>query len=683
MSRHKIDTLTFEAMELEVRGITARKKPEFDKKAVPRADFKMKTLVNEVYQKERGDAEDDEKYILPSNLTVEQHIFSLVFCDQQRPIKVIDHAFRQYEPSLGYWATLGDEELEQRVLEVAERACVRGKGENPRGRSLGTAANVDKVMKFAGKKLFLKTTDGHNKHLIAFKNGTVCTKTGQLRKHDPNYHITACLPYDYQPGTPCPEPMARYIASSFGPNMTEYVRAAIGLILDLTAPDRFVHVIGPSGSGKGVFVRLTMKLFGSESVGSPNNFQIFANPDQVHQYLSGKRYLAIDDIVGFIGEEIGRFYTAVERTAMNARCLFKPKGYTQQFDIRYTVASTGQLPTKYSNSKGWERRVFPLPTTRRQEEDDRLEADLEGCIADIVSWALSQDKAERNKILRHPERYCEGAAEYFREAATSSSSAWAFVEECLVPEVPDTTDTPSSQTVDESDLYQAYKSYCAATGKKPMALDSLKHELKQALPINFIDRKGGGQFSGRRRFVYMGLRRNVFTKQDESLPGFDCDLTQLGQGGIQEFKEWAKTYGHLYPYAPSDLQTVTQGELTAADSPPPTPTATDTPIDSTESDPMSGNSNSEPLHGGELTALTASTALKPDQNEKTKVTGGVFENSVLNEGNRVSGLSSLSTNGQPPPTVTHPDLSPDRHLPPGIPEIATAVDEPWMYDNDE
>jgi phage/plasmid-associated DNA primase len=302
--------------------------------------------------------------------------------------------------------------------------------------------------------------------------------------------------------------MLGYIASSFGESQVEYVRAALGLILDLTAPDRFIHLTGSSGSGKGVFTRLIMKFFGSESVGSPNNFKIFANPDQVHQYLSGKRLRAIDDIVGFIGEEIGRFYTAVERTAMNARCLFKPKGYTQQFDCRYTVASVGQLSAKYSNSKGWERRVFPLPTVRasRQEEDERLELDLENCIADIVSWALGQDKTLRNDILRHPGKYNPAAAEYFNEAAFSSSSAWAFIEECLEPVTPTANDSIHDQTVDDSKIYIAYKAYCAATGNQPMKLDSLKHELRQVLPLNWIDRTKSGTSKTQRRIVYINLR---------------------------------------------------------------------------------------------------------------------------------------------------------------------------------
>jgi|GEM_PF-5858147 len=549
----QISQMDYDLLISQVQKASIYSKPDFRRGPLARAEQKMLAITQSVAKKEQQDSDDVDRFQLPADLTIEQHLFNLTFGDKARPIKVIDHAFRQYNPSYGYWETIPDEQLEQRVLANAEAAHYPPNKEGDK-RSLGTAANVDKAMKFAGKKLFYSSSVVNNKHLIAFKNYTVCTKTGMAREHDPSYHITTCLPYDYKPNAPCPEAMLRYIRSSFGDGQEEYVRAALGLVLDLTAPDRFIHACGPSGSGKGVFTRLVMKFFGQESVGSPNNFKLFAQPDQVHQYLSGKRLIAIDDIVGFVGEEIGRFYTAVERTAMNARCLFKPKGYTQQFDIRYTVASVGQLPAKYSNSKGWSRRVFPLPTTASQISDDNLEQDLENCIADIISWALAQDKKGRNDILKNPARHNEGAAEYFREASFSSSSAWAFIDECLYPYAPTIGDIADDQTLDEGRAYTAYKAYCAATGRQPMGLDGMKHEFRQHLPLNWVDRKGkGGRIP--RRFVYMQLRESAF---DFGEIGASCNISGLGYDGITEFKEWTLTHGALYPYGDEQLQSIGQ-----------------------------------------------------------------------------------------------------------------------------
>lgn len=600
----QIDRPTFDVMRAKLieaaKGIYT--KQEFLDGPWKAAQDKMRRIIEANAQANREEQEEKDIYILPPTLTIEEHLFNLTFQDKQRPICVIDHAFRQYNPSLGYWELIPDEELEQRILLNAEKAHYPDTKNGP-GRSLATSGNVERTIKFAGKKLFTSQRCRNNRHLIAFRNVTVCTKTGAVQEHSQDNFITTALPYDYKPFAPCPEPMLRYIQSSFGKGMEEYVRAALGLVLDLTAPDRFIHCVGPSGSGKGVFTRLTMKFFGPELVGSPNNFKIFGNADQVHQYLSGRRLMVIDDIVGFVGEEVASFYTAVERTAMNARCLFKPKGYSQSFDIRYAVCSTGPLGTRFSNSKGWERRVFPLPTTVRQSEDENLELELENCIADIISWALCMDKQLRDNILRNPARYNPKAESYFIDSAHSSSSAWAFIDECLTPIEPHVSDTANHQIIDDARIYNAYKAFCAATGRQPMSMDGLKHEMRQTLPLNWTERRNGGKIP--RRFVYIGLIESAF--EISEFGNTSCNLINLSWDGVAKFKTWGQTYGHCYPYDPENLQELpgqTQQTLgvTAEDSPvesvePVVPTA---PIETPEAVelPVGEHSNNWPYQPG-------------------------------------------------------------------------------------
>lgn len=582
-------TLTdLDALEYEFyKGTKIYTRKKFEGEITARAKRKMQRILDAIAPKATADDDDNEKYTIPPGLTVEQHLFALTFCDKERPIKFIENAFRQYEPEYGYWRLILDEELEQKVLEYSELAHYPPNKDGV-ARSLATAANVDKALKFATKKLWCLPRSS-NKHLIAFRNVTVCTKTGSVSPHNPDNYITTCLPYDYTPGASCPEAMMRYIISSFGADQIEYVRAALGLVLDLTTKDKFIHLIGASGSGKGVFTRLIMKFFGAETVGSIDNFKVFAQPETVHQHIAGKRLIVLDDIVNYVGEEVGRFYTAVERTAMNARGLFKPKGYTQSFDCRYTVASTSHLASKHSNSKGWKRRVFPLPTVRwaDQDEDANLGLELENCIADIVSWALAQDKEIRNNIIEHPERYNLAAAEYFRESAASSSSAWAFIDECLVPVEPTANDSIEDQSISDQQLSIAYKAYCVAKGRQPSGLDSLKHQIRESLPVSWVDRQKGGKVKA--RFVYMRLRPGIFDFGDI---GATCNLNNLGYDGVSLFKDWAKTYGCLHPYSPQDLQRLNESAPEPKPAPePPAPASNSDP----EPAPPTPTSPTEPL----------------------------------------------------------------------------------------
>jgi phage/plasmid-associated DNA primase len=548
----QIERASYDAMLYGIQKASIYNKPEFQKTPLARAEQKMLAMVQAVAKKERQDYEDEDRYTLPAGMTIEEHLFNLTFkADKQRPIKVIDYVFRKYNPEYGYWEMLLDEDVEKLIIQNARKAHYPPNKDGV-AKSLATVANVEKTMKWAAKVLFCNVEESNNKHLVAFKNVTVSTKTGQATEHSPDNNITTCLPYDYKPNSPCPPRMLEYIRSSFGKGTEEYVRACLGLILDMNAPKKFIHVIGASGSGKGVFIHLLMKLFGKENVASPNDFSFLGKPETIHQTLSGKRLVVFDDVLSYVGSEVARFYTSVEDTGLDARCLFKARAYTRQFGVRYALATVGQLPTRFSSAKGWKRRVVPLPTTGTQKEDINLGQDLENCLGDIISWALAQDKEARNYILMNPEKVHPGVEEYFRDAAVSSSSALAFIEECLTPVDPEVDDIESSQTVDEGRIFAAYKSYCAATGCQPMKLDSFKHELRQALPLNWVDRRGkGGKIP--RRFVYMALKESAFEFGDI---GVTCNLSNRGYDGLSEFREWAIKFGGLHPYGPDELATM-------------------------------------------------------------------------------------------------------------------------------
>jgi hypothetical protein len=89
----------------------------------------------------------------------------------------------------------------------------------------------------------------------------------------------------------------------------------------------------------------------------------------------------------------------------------------------------------------------------------------------------------------------------------------------------------------------------------------MKHEFRQALPLNWVDRKGkGGKFP--RRFVYMKLRETAFDFGDF---GATCNVSSLGYDGVQEFRDWAATYGSLHPFMPSDLAQIGQQPIPDAE----------------------------------------------------------------------------------------------------------------------
>ena len=126
--------------------------------------------------------------------------------------------------------------------------------------------------------------------------------------------------------------------------------------------------------------------------------------------------------------------------------------------------------------------------------------------------------------------------------------AWAFIDECLEPRIPSVTDSFEDQGINETELYLAYKAYTVAVGKPPMSRDGFVHELRQVLPLNWVDRRSGGKV--KRRFVYIRLRPAFEFGEF----GATCNMEARGYDGVLQFREWSASYGAMHPYDPGDLE---------------------------------------------------------------------------------------------------------------------------------
>ncbi|MBD1871914.1 hypothetical protein H6F75_00320 [Nodosilinea sp. FACHB-131] len=480
-----------------------------------------------------------KSYACQAGSTAEVELFRL--CFEQKQVQVLKSHFREYDPSLGYWRRIDDDEIRHSIIQEAEKAYwVDGKGK--RKGTLAHIKNVNNAMAWAAGKLYKKTDTTFNRDLLAFQNGTVSTKTGKLSPHDPGNLLTASVPHNYIEGAECPEPMRRYIESSFDGDYN-YIRACIALMLDMTAPHRFLHLQGSSGSGKGLFIRLIQSIFSSESTQAANSFSIFKDPDKVRQFISGRRVVAISDINEFIDSGLATFYDSVECSPVAARNLHSSKADNEVNYTRYIVASAKGLLMASSSSGGFERRVVPVLTQPipNEQRSEQFENELMESVPDVVSWALSMDRELRDKILKNPKRYNERAAQYFNDIAASTSSVWAFANECLEP-----ADIHGPrQPVQVGWLYSCYKAYCAAANVRAHALNNWKAEMKSILTQNIVDRRHIGGEMVPIEWVWINIRHGLF-ESNSGIP--ECIVSKLGEGGVELFRAWATQYGHLYPY---------------------------------------------------------------------------------------------------------------------------------------
>lgn len=147
---------------------------------------------------------------------------------------------------------------------------------------------------------------------------------GELVPHKPEYRLTYSIQGDFiLDCVECPPHLHDFIVSSFGDHYVEPVQQLLRYMVDPTLPNRkIVMIIGPSGSGKGVFERLIEKLLPPSCVSAITSCISEINtPEKIRQYVSGKQLVAFPDLQG-LQMGVTTLYSMVDGGLMAQRNLF-------------------------------------------------------------------------------------------------------------------------------------------------------------------------------------------------------------------------------------------------------------------------------------------------------------------------------------------------------------------------
>ncbi len=341
--------------------------------------------------------------------------------------------------------------------------------------------STSNAFKFCRKHLILPEGWPANDHLVAFKNVTVDMRTGETRPHDPEHRITRYIPYDYVSNRQCPEAFYQFIESSYGLDLLPVIRAFTSMFLDPTAPyGKFPHLIGASGSGKGVLGRLWNQMFGEKRSASLSGFKEINTPEGRYQYLTGKSICGFPDVGGY-QQGLRAFYELVDNGQLSGRALYSATGHEIQWNCRFWTASVDYLQVENA-SDGWKRRAVPIPTLGAPKVvDPSLHLKLSECMADLIYWALAMPRVERDAILLG-EPTIERISEAVRDAELHGDSAKVFVDMCLRP-----TAQPGA-AISKQDLHSRYTSFCKAFGYIPASFTKFNNHVKTFLGQNQITR---------------------------------------------------------------------------------------------------------------------------------------------------------------------------------------------------
>ena len=443
-----------------------------------------KDIVNTILSENLKNLKTHEEEIYCVGKTVEQHTFENFFEGGKGDWAVFDQAFYKYTGQ-GYWQHVSDAAVEKMLCHY-HMNCYRLKGSKDNLRKVFDVA-TDRASKstfsFCRKALAKEVDSRETNKLRCFKNCTVDMSTKEILKHNKEHCITSQIDAEYRPNQECPAIFKDFIGTSFGEENVELIRAVTSMFLDPTAPyGYFPYLLGKSGGGKGTLIGFWQSLFDPSSVSSGNTFSDIGTPEGRHQYLRGRSLYCFPDVGGYI-QGVRAFYELVENGALSGRALYNSTTYHTAFHCRFVVASVNPLTIENSGD-GWDRRQIVIPVKNNSEiqKDPDLKRKLSACKADVISWALSMLKEERDFYIMYSSETSETVREATREMALAGNPIKQFVDMCLVPDL-------NGYGIPSGEVYRFYEMFCKAFGYKAGNIKHLVTGLENALPDQFREKR--------------------------------------------------------------------------------------------------------------------------------------------------------------------------------------------------
>jgi putative DNA primase/helicase len=355
--------------------------------------------------------------------------------------------------------------------------------------------------------------------LLPFQNGALEISTGKLHPHSPGYKFTWALPRPHS-----------IVATDWG-NISQWLDTATGgnlhiknLLLAYAAAtlkgradiQKFLHLIGIGGSGKGTFCRLLISLIGIENTHSSTLDDWCSNRFEAAQAY-GKRLLIFpDEDKGT--RSLGKFKQLTGGDWLRAEEKGK-KPFKFKFEGMVAVASNFPI-FGADNSSGMSRRTIAVPFDAVVGRNARrnLDNDFEPELPAFTNYLLSLDDAWVANTLRGVMDIPEIGAQFWENKIREDSIAGFLNDKLILDPLAQVSigDSPSA----EESLYWAYHKYCDDQGHKPQAIKNFSPNL-----IECANTILGWQIEKAHTKVgkiIKGLR--LRTKADEHIPTYDYEL---------------------------------------------------------------------------------------------------------------------------------------------------------------
>ena len=378
--------------------------------------------------------------------------------------------FYTYDEDTGIWYVQDEMHVKRRIVNALDTFV--SAGVLPKY----AASTVNSVYAMLQAKM-LKSLDGGRtsifskgrKH-IPFANGALDSDSFEFEPgKNKELYFRSRLLYEWDQDRKCPKFLA-WMDDSLRKGQAKLIQAfSRALLTGYTSGERFLHLVGPGGTGKSTMQQLMIALAGFNSTHTSSLELIEQNKFEISAELR---------------PELCRYLWA-ERKYGKEIISFKP-------ECLVCIASNEHISSNDSTS-GLERRRLTIvmdkvvpPSQRRQlldVYDDRLEGDFVEELPGIVSWALSMPFAEMRDVLANPVKHAPSLAQTNIDALVFNNQYVAWMGECCLyaPNTathvgrgaarPSTDESEKGMFVKNAytELYASYANFCKACGYKPAA----------------------------------------------------------------------------------------------------------------------------------------------------------------------------------------------------------------------
>ena len=550
-SKEQVDTLLWEVSTIDLSPL---QETSFLEQIKDKSDFKINILKRGLKGKKQADiVENAQQTVVTQN---EKDFYKAVMTGDSIKYYLLDQSEARnaflangyadnwgyntltedwYEYNVGLWKCIHSEIFLKRLDKVINDNVAK---------KVGFSNNwLNGVFMLVKKPASFENWEKQPNHLIPFKNGVLNLQTMELLSHDPQYHFTWQLPYNYEPQTTC-QPIIDWFYESVNgdENQVQVLRAYLQSVLtgryDL---ERYLEIIGEGGSGKSTFAWLCQSIVGVENTRATDFNSLESNRFEMSSFY-GKRLILLTDESKFAGN-VANFKKITGGDSLRYEDKHKSVRGDKSKDFIYTgmvlvIANQAIKSSDYTSGLGRRRLTLYFnntPTKIRKLKGESGE--FAKLLPGLVNWVLAMPTQDAENILRNGDKIINSLVSTRLDNLKNTNPLFGWLDDNCAYDPDGFTPTGGKKLIritendqdnsrsyseyqnQNNELYPNYCMWCDLQGKKPISLNDFSKLLEdlcqRQLGLSNIGKKKK-RINGKEYRGFTGISLNFETSFAES-----------------------------------------------------------------------------------------------------------------------------------------------------------------------